>query len=296
MRALTAILCTLLAFAPLHAANRWGIDDPELLREYVAPTTSLGEPEVAWQPVLRPLAEAFVRGATTPLEGAQRINRHLWQRIGVIYSTKRDKPNQDPLHSIRIGMASCSGLSILLADACRSVGIPTRLVGCHWRNKPGNHTWVEVWSEGAWHPLGAAEDAPPEQLWFLEDAAQATSADPQFAIYATRATPNAQGTLFWGWGVPADDVTARYQRAAPEAALPPGRVRVYIAAEREGARVAAAFTCAGQRYRTPGPLQDINDYATLTLPAGEPFTLHFEAGPTFTHRAQANAIFVEALP
>ena len=263
---------------------------PALFREYVAPLTSLGETPVDWLPVLRPIALDITAGAKTPLEAAMRLNRHLWKRVGVIYSTKRDKANQDPLHSMRIGLASCSGLSILLADACRSVGIPARLVGCQWRAKPGNHTWIEVWSEGAWHPLGAFEDCPPDKLWFLADAAGATDDDPRYAIYATRATPNAEGTVFYGWGVPADRVTARYARKAPE----PAGVRVHIAAERAGARVAVPFTCAGKRFVTPGPLQDLNDYATLTFPSNQTFTIEME-GRTFTHRAEPGAIYVERL-
>ncbi len=266
---------------------------PALFREYVAPLTSLGETPVDWLPVLRPVALELTAGAKTPLDAAMRLNRGLWKRLGVVYSTKRDKPNQDPLHSIRIGMASCSGLSILLADACRSVGIPARLVGCVWIRKPGNHTWVEVWSEGAWHPLGAAEDVPPDKLWFLADAAEADASDPRHAIYATRATPNPAGTVFHGWGVPADDVTARYVRARE--ALPPGHVRVHIAAERAGARVAVPFTVEGKRHVTPGPLQDLNDYATLTLPSNALFTIEME-GRSFTHRAAPDAIYVERLP
>lgn len=272
-------------------ANPWGIDDPTLFREYIAPLTSLGETPVDWLPVLRPIAQELTVGAKTPLEAAMRLNRDLWKRVGVIYSTKRDKPNQDPLHSIRIGMASCSGLSILLVDACRSVGIPARVVGCRWRNKPGNHTWVEVWSEGKWYPLGAFEDCPPDKLWFLADAADATDDDPRYAIYAARATPDDSGTVFYGWGVPAERVTDRYARKTTPAAE---GVRVHIAAERDGARVAVPFVVEGKRYVTPGPLQDLNDYTTLTLPPGATFTIHME-GRTFTHRAEANAIFVEQL-
>ena len=294
MRTLFSLLALTLCAVCRSEANRWGINDPELVREYIAPETSLGEPEVDWRPILGPIAEEITAPAKTPLEAAMLLNRHLWKRIGVIYSTKRDRPNQDPLHSMRIGLASCSGLSILLADACRAVGIPARLVGCQWRNKPGNHTWVEVWSEGAWFPLGAFEDCPPDSLWFLDDAAQAIADDPRYAIYATRATLNAQGTRFWDWGVPADNVTARYLRPKAKSTTN-GLVRVYIAAERGGVRVAEPFVCQGQRRVTPGPLQDLNDYTVLELPEGAEFTLEF--GTTrFTHRAQANAIFVEQLP
>lgn len=275
------------------AATRWGIHNETLLREYILPQTSLGEDCVDWLPVLQPIAANIARDAQTPLEAATLLNRHLWQRTGVIYSTRRDKANQDPLHSIRIGMASCSGLSILLADACRSLGIPARLVGCQWRLKPGNHTWVEVWSNGQWFPLGAAEDVPPEQLWFLADAAAADPNDPRYAIYATRATRSPESTIFWGWGVPADNVTARYLH--PTLPPPPGLVRIHIAAERNGHRIALPFTCNDQTYLTPGPQQDLNDYATLLLPENAAFSLVID-GHTFTHRATPNAIFIEHLP
>ncbi len=273
----------------LFAVSPWGIDDVTLLNEYVLPRTSLGEPAVSWEPVLRPIAEELTRGAKTPLDAAILLNRHLWKRIGVIYSTKRDKPNQDPLHSIRIGMASCSGLSILLVDACRSVGIPARVVGCWWRHKPGNHTWVEVWSEGDWHPLGAFEDVPPEKLWFLDDAAQARAEDPRYAIYAARATPSPDGTIFYGWNVPAENVTARYLRPVSS------EVRVYVAAERNGERVAVPFTVDGKVYYTPGPLRDLNDMTLLTFPSNTLFTLEIE-GQRLIRKATPNARFIEQLP
>ena len=270
-------------------ANPWGVNDPALFREYIAPLTSLGETPVDWLPVLRPIAQELTAGAKTPLEAAMRLNRDLWKRVGVIYSTKRDKPNQDPLHSMRIGMASCSGLSILLVDACRSVGIPARVVGCRWRNKPGNHTWVEVWSDGAWYPLGAFEDCPPDKLWFLADAAEATDDDPRYAIYAARATPDAAGTVFYGWGVPAERVTDRYIRKETPATE---GVRVHIAAERDGARVAVPFVVDGKRYVTPGPLQDLNDYTTLTLPPGPPPPIHIASRPS-PHPPAPNPTFLD---
>lgn len=193
-------------------ANRWGLKDETLFREYVEPQTTLGERCVDWLPVLKPLAEKMAQGAKTPFEAAALINRKISRAAGVVYSTKRDLPNQDPLHSMRIGLASCSGLSILLVDACRSLGIPARIVGCFWRKKPGNHSWVEVWSGGGWHVFGAFEDVPPDKVWFLADAADADPDDPRYMIYAARATPAPGGLLFRNWNVPADNVTARYAR------------------------------------------------------------------------------------
>jgi len=54
----------------------------------------------------------------------------------------------DPMSIISYGYASCTGLSILLINALRTFGIPSRLVGTPaWNGEVenGNHNWVEVW-------------------------------------------------------------------------------------------------------------------------------------------------------
>lgn len=277
----------------LHATfakgNQWEAITAEDLQEYVLPLTSLGETEVDWLPVLQPLAKEFSATAKTPLEAAMLINRHIWKRIGVIYSTKREKANQDPLHSIRLGLASCSGLSIILTDACRSIGIPARITGCVWKLKPGNHSWVEVKSGGKWYPLGAFEDVPPEKLWFLPDAAAADATDPRYAVYATRATPG--NTWFYGWNVPADNVTERYVKSQADNA----ECRIFYAVEQKGERVAETFEVNGVTYRSPGPLQDLNDYAEIRLPAPGPFEVILK-GKTYRYEGKPNQIIVEQLP
>lgn len=270
-------------------SNRWETITAEDLREYVLPLTSLGETEVAWLPVLQPLARELTASTTTPLEAAMCLNRLMWKRINVIYSTKREKANQDPLHSMRLGLASCSGLSILLVDACRSLGIPARVVGCVWKNKPGNHSWVEVRSQGEWYPLGAFEDCPPDQLWFLDDAAAADGNDMRYAIYAACATPGK--ALFYGWNVPAENVTHRYVKAT----VAPATIKVFYAAQRNGQRVSVPFQVNGVNYETPGPLRDLNDYSVITLPKEGPFTLQM-AGRTYHYEGKNGAIIVEELP
>src|SRR2546430_17325083 len=122
----------------------------------------------------------------TPSAPAELLNRAVFPRHKVGYSTARNKPHQSPRESIASGKASCTGLSILLSDACRSVGVPARLVGTPlWANKPGNHTWVEIW-DGDWHFTGACEADPKglDRGWFTGNASQAKKDDPRHAIYA----------------------------------------------------------------------------------------------------------------
>src|SRR5207248_8133691 len=128
----------------------------------------------------------LVKECKTPGEAAQRLNATIFDKLKVKYSTKRKQPHQSPKESIETGTASCTGLSILLSDACRSVAIPARLVGTPlWANKTGNHTWVEIW-DGDWHFTGACEADPKglDRGWFTGNASQAKKDDPKHAIYA----------------------------------------------------------------------------------------------------------------
>lgn len=270
--ALLCVATTLFAQAPTPE---------ELRREYLEPNTTLREDDVDWRPVLEPIARELTQGCTTNIEKAEAINKGLWDRINVHYNTKRDKANQDPLHSMRIGMASCSGLTILFIDACRSIGVPARAVGCFWSNKPGNHTWAEIWTGSDWYVM----DPHGGTLWFMEDAALATD-DPLHAVYAVRATPNADRTIFPQWGVWADVVNDRYARKAPAEGL-----RVHIAAQRKGARVAVPFSINGVAYATPGPERDLNDFTVVTFPTNGTFSLEI-GGRTLQREAEPEAIYV----
>ena len=91
-------------------------------------------------------------------------------------SSRCSRRTSAPFETMVNGFASCTG-AILLVDACRSVGVPARVVavpewvGDHDENGHpqggGNHAWVEVWSDGGWSFTGAAE--PEDRLnatWF----------------------------------------------------------------------------------------------------------------------------------
>lgn len=187
---------------------------------------------------------AIVADCETPAEAAQRINRKLFSLLKTHYSTDRRRPDQSPLESIEQGRATCSGLSILLVDACRTVGIPARVVGTPmWTNLRGNHTWVEIW-DGEWHFTGADEPDPAglDRGWFVGDAAKAKADAPQHAIYASsfRRTDTAF-PLVWApeikW-VPAVNVTARY--AAPDSLAASGKSSLLVrVVDSKGKRIRA---------------------------------------------------------
>ncbi len=205
---------------------------PDVFLNDILPYACINELRDSWRPRLRALALPLIEGCTSPGEAARRINERLFPLVNVKYSTKRRKPDQSPLETIESGMATCTGLSVLLADACRAVGIPARIVGTPlWINLRGNHTWVEVW-DGDWHFAGAAEPdaAGLDRGWFVHDASQAKRDEPRHAIYAS--SFRRTGTAFpmvWArnvqW-VPAVNVTDRYTPKSQ--ATVDGKIRLLV--------------------------------------------------------------------
>ena len=195
--------------------------------DYVLPYSVIREERDDWRAEFRDRFSPLVADCNDNYAAAVELDRKIWDMINVHYSPKRDKARQSPRHSMRIGMASCTGISIILVDACRAVGVPARLVGCNWTAKPGNHSWVEVWSKGGWHVLASGEKEREDRVWFLADALKADATRPEKRIYASRWSQSPAGTRFWRtWehpgrvsDVPADDVTGDYLaggRAAPK--------------------------------------------------------------------------------
>lgn len=159
----------------------------EIYQEYVLPYANLTEKRETWRKEFYEKLKPAVKGIDSPGEVAVKLNQTIYNTFNVKYhATKRPHPDQGPLESIKATFASCTGLSILLVDACRAVGIPARVAGvAQWTKGPGNHTWVEVWDDG-WHCLGAAESKKLNGVWFGKGAAAADTSDPMKRVYAAK--------------------------------------------------------------------------------------------------------------
>lgn len=189
---------------------------PAIYREYLLPYAAATEPRERWRAGFAARFQPLVQQCRRPGEAALLLNRTIYTQLGVRYHpTRARRPDQGPLESTVVRYASCTGLSILLVDACRAVGVPARLVGvAHWTGMPGNHTWVEVWDDG-WHCLGAAEGAGLDQGWFTTRAGKADLTDLARHVYAATFTRGATYfPLAWdpaNTDVGAVDVTAMYR-------------------------------------------------------------------------------------
>ncbi len=194
----------------------------ELFVGYVLPYAQANEAREDWRSDLARRFLPKVADCKNPGEAALRLNTLVFAELGVHYSTGRKRADQAPSESIAQGKASCTGLSILLADACRACCVPARVVSVKWPHKQGNHTWVEIFDGTAWRFCGADEPDPAgfDRAWFTADAAQCATADREHRIWAVSFAPTGE-EFEAGWGAPAPlhgvDVTDRYAKSAATA-------------------------------------------------------------------------------
>lgn len=205
-----------------HKAHRempWGKAIPEdLFFNNVLAYANVDEKRDPWRAELYDLCMPIVKDCKTPAEAGHKINAELFKQLKLRYRKQDKAPNYSPKESIANGTASCTGLSIVLSDACRSVCVPARVVGTpNWIDKRGNHTWVELW-DGDWHFTGACEASSRglDVGWFTGIAAQAQKDSVEHAIYAAsfRKT-DTHFPLVWARrskAVSAENVTDRYAK------------------------------------------------------------------------------------
>lgn len=259
----------------------------DIFNNFVLPHACFDEPRDPWRADFYHRFWPMVKNCRSTTEAAQVLNQKVFAELKVKYSTGRRRANQSPAESIEQGLASCSGLSVILVDACRSVGVPARIAGIpKWANKDGNHTWVEVWDHG-WHFAGAAEydSQGLDRAWFTNDAALADPESKLSSIYAVRYEPTGiHFPLPWNPGdhsIPAVNVTERYINKRVD--LPQGFARVLFSAkDTSGKRVALRVQLAQGADETdplsgdeksPGKTsdetRDTNDFLEAVLKKGQ---------------------------
>ena len=193
----------------------WGKGIPkEIFLNDILPYAILNERRDIWREDFYRRFIKIARESKTIDQAVIVLNKYVFDTLQVSYSaTKRPKPDQSPYESTQAHYASCTGLSILLTDALRSVGIPARIAAiAMWPDGSGNHTWVEIW-DGQWHYVGADEPAQLDHAWF---SAKASRTDAQHPIDATSFKKTyLRFPMRWAPSlkfVPAVDVTKNYKR------------------------------------------------------------------------------------
>lgn len=274
------------------------VPDSVFLNDVVA-YANLNENRESWRKDFYERFKKYVAPCKTMREAIDSVNKNVRDELLVDYNTKREKPDQAPYESMRQHMASCSGLSILLTDAFRAVGIPSRVAGTPaWHDDRGNHNWNEVWIDGQWRFTEYYPSDDLDQSWFLTDAGKAIKEDVRKAIYAASFKPTGcYFPLVWDENiryVHAENVTDRYtslyraQLSATPADDKHVALRVMVFkdkdhAEASGDRVATnldVFKGEKQLYggRSTGATQDMNDVLTFNVEKNQQYTVKFVNG------------------
>ena len=278
----------------------WAKEMPDsvFLNDVVA-YANLNENRESWRKDFYERFKKYVAPCKTMREAIDSVNKNVRDELLVDYNTKREKPDQAPYESMRQHMASCSGLSILLTDAFRAVGIPSRVAGTPaWHDDRGNHNWNEVWIDGQWRFTEYYPSDDLDQSWFLTDAGKAIKEDVRKAIYAASFKPTGlYFPLVWDENiryVHAENVTDRYTSLyrAQLSAMPADgshvalRVMVFKDkdhAEASGDRVATnldVFKGEKQLYggRSTGATQDMNDVLTFNVEKNQQYIIKYMNG------------------
>ncbi len=173
-----------------RAKYKWCAELPDsIFFNEVLPYANISETRDAWRKDYFERFAKYADGQPTMVDAIFAIARKINKEVEVEYNTKRSKVDLSPLEAMKEHMATCTGLSIILTDAFRAVGIPSRLAGtAMWTNFKGNHTWSEVWVDKKWQFIEFYPDTL-DKSWFVADAGKADPDNPLHWIYAVSYKP-----------------------------------------------------------------------------------------------------------
>ena len=272
----------------------------------VLPYHVVDEVRDSWRKELYEMFSPAVDTCRTMYDAVCAVNANIPRITGVDYNTKREKTNQSPRESMRQGMASCTGLAILLVDAYRAVGIPARFAGtASWHDNRGNHSWTEVWLDGQWRVTEYYFPSKLDHLWFMPDAAKANAEERTYAIYATRfGKADDWFPMVWADGdvegrpieelpkwVGAENVTKHYQDLAYEQYTRHLEAGTHTFIKIAGYKVAGQTEHSDDRVAmgvdvfcgteqmggglTAGPLRDMNDMFSVLVEKNRTYELRY---------------------
>ncbi|MBK9568322.1 MAG: transglutaminase domain-containing protein [Saprospiraceae bacterium] len=257
----------------------------------VLPYCSLDENRDNWRLQFYKTFKPLVRDCRNLYQAIDSVNLNIQKVLGVDYNVKRSKVNNSPLQAISEKMATCTGLSFLLVNAFRSVGIPARIAGTPmWTNMRGNHSWVEVWINGEWYFTEYYPDGL-NKSWFVADAGRADIQNPKHWIYAASYKPSqTYYPLVWDLAsteIHAENVTERYIRLYEKQMEKEKLMEDELWAEivlytssTSNVRISRKITIKSKDKEvdfgySPSATDDLNKYLKVRLKKSTPYTLEY---------------------
>lgn len=225
-----------------------------------------------WRTRVGSIFRPLVKNCSTAREAVLTVAANMTRVTGVYYSTERRKPDMNPIEALTEKKVSCTGQSILMVCALRSIGIPARAVGvATWNHIQGNHTWAEAWFDGGWHMIEFNEkdfNTP----WVMENIGMLNTRLPWQRIYAFKEAPENADNLAQ---LIEEDVTERYMGLARQwykkSDIPANTQRLMLDAKKRQA-TGSPIELVDQQGTSIGSTQlptlqcDMRQFGTLNLP------------------------------
>lgn len=265
----------------------WGRDAiPETVKNAaLLPDWVFCETPCDWREQVGAIFRPVVKDCSSAREAVLKIAAGMSELTGVYYTMERRKPAMNALESLSEKKVSCTGQSILLVCALRSVGIPARVVWVMtWNHVPGNHTWVEAWVDGTWQMIEFNEkdfNTP----WVMESIGMLDPNLPEQRVYAVgggQADKSLPLSASVDSSLLMEDVTERYMLLARRWYMEKGfredcqRVMVDILPRSDKVETVEILDEQGKivsRAVLPGHRDDVRKFASLTLPRSGKYTL-----------------------
>lgn len=276
----------------------WTRDLPEeVFLDEVLPYAAIDEVRDSWRKEFYDMFSPLAAQCGNMREACDTINGAIAAMTGVEYNTAREKTNQSPSESMRQGMASCTGLAVMLVDALRAVGIPARFAGtASWHDNRGNHSWTEILEPEGWRYTEYYPPSSDQYIWFLPDAGKASEDDPAHAIYAVSFRPTGERfPMVWNedsHDVHGVNVTRRYREAYARyvndatangtlttLTIKMFRDALHDAESTDRVECNVDVFCDGEQIgggRTAGALRDMNDALLLYVAKNRRYELRYE--------------------
>lgn len=214
---LTALLTSTLAMVSTALAAWQPEEVPEDIRKhYLEADTVISETPCDWRAKVKSVFAPAVEHCNSPREAVLHIARNMTEITGTYYSMERRVADMNALEALEEKKISCSGQTILMVCAYRSIGIPARAVGIPtWNHIRGNHSWPEVWFDGEWHMIEFNEK-DFNTGWVMENIGMLDPKHSYQKILAVHPEGEYCFPIYREQPIPAVDVSERYRKLAAD--------------------------------------------------------------------------------
>lgn len=188
----------------------------DIRRNYIESNMVMSEDPCDWRDTVRAIFAPAVAHCNSTREAVIYIAEHMTELTGAYYTIERRRADMNALEALAEKKISCSGQTILMVCAYRSLGIPARACGIPtWNHIRGNHSWPEVYFEGEWHMIEFNEK-DFNTGWVMENIGMLDPKHPMQKILAVHPGGEYCFPVYQDKPIPAIDVTERYRKLSAD--------------------------------------------------------------------------------